>query len=212
MARHRVKRLPVVDDRRELVGIVSRADVLRAIAAAPEMAATVAPSVPAAARTVGEAASREVPVLPPTASADEVLQAVLATPLRRVVVADREGRVLGLIGDRDLLVRAGRDTRPWLLRVLRGDAHGGARSAARAWGPTAAELAAPRLITVRAGDSLARAIQLMLQHGVKRLIVVDDDGRFRGLVDRREILRMLAGDSMPGQGRACATGTSSTST
>lgn len=36
MAAHQVKRLPVVDQHKELVGIVSRADVLRAIAAPPE--------------------------------------------------------------------------------------------------------------------------------------------------------------------------------
>jgi CBS domain-containing protein/nucleotide-binding universal stress UspA family protein len=202
MARHRVKRVPVVDDRKTLVGIVSRADVLRAIAAAPEPETPAAPPPPAVARTVGEAAIRDVPVLPPTAGADEVLQAVLATPLRRVVVADRDGRVLGLVGDRDLLARAGPDTRPWLLRVLRGEPHGGERSAASAWGLTAADLTAPRLITVRVDDSLAHAIRLMMQHGVKRLVVVDDHGRFRGLVDRREILRVLAGDAGPGRGDA----------
>jgi CBS domain-containing protein/nucleotide-binding universal stress UspA family protein len=202
MARHRVKRVPVVDDRKTLVGIVSRADVLRAIAAAPEPETPAAPPPPAVARTVGEAAIRDVPVLPPTAGADEVLQAVLATPLRRVVVADRDGRVLGLVGDRDLLARAGPDTRPWLLRVLRGEPHGGERSAASTWGLTAADLTAPRLITVRVDDSLAHAIRLMMQHGVKRLVVVDDHGRFRGLVDRREILRVLAGDAGPGRGDA----------
>lgn len=202
MARHRVKRLPVVDQRKALVGIVSRADVLRAIAAAPESGSVAPPTVPAVARTVGEAATREVPVLPPTTGADQVLAAVLATPLRRVVVADADGHVLGLIGDRDLLARAGPDTRPWLLRVLRGESHRDERSAASAWGLTAADLMAPRLITVRAGDSLAQAIRLMMQHGVKRLVVVDDDGRFLGLVDRREVLRMLAEE--PGSGRGGA--------
>ncbi len=202
MARHRVKRLPVVDQRNALVGIVSRADVLRAIAAAPEPETAAPPVFPAVARTVGEAATREVPVLPPTAGADQVLAAVLATPLRRVVVAADDGRALGLIGDRDLLARAGPDTRPWLLRVLRGEPHRDERSAAPAWGLTAAGLMAPRLVTVRAGDSLGQAIRLMMQHGVKRLVVVDDDGRFRGLVDRREILRMLA--EQPGSGRGGA--------
>lgn len=42
----------------------------------------------------------------------------------------------------------------------------------------------------------------MMHHGVKRLIVVDDEGRFRGLVDRREILRMLATDPAPARGEA----------
>lgn len=52
-------------------------------------------------------------------------------------------------------------------------------------------LMAPFLVTVRPGDSLAHAIRLMMQHRVKRLVVVDEDGRFRGLVDRREILKLL---------------------
>jgi CBS domain-containing protein len=60
---------------------------------------------------------------------------------------------------------------------------------------TASDFMAPSLVTVRPEDSLAHAIRLMMQHQVKRLIVVDDDGRFRGLVDRREILRLLAARS-----------------
>ena len=39
------------------------------------------------------------------------------------------------------------------------------------------------------------AIRLMMQHRVKRLVVVHADRRFRGLIDRREILRLLAGES-----------------
>lgn len=195
MAKHRVKRLPVVNERKQLLGIVSRADVLRAIAAVPERPPAPSPSFPRTARTVGEAATLDVPVLAPAASAEEVLEALLATPLRRVVVVGRDGRVVGLIGDRDVLARGGPDARPWLLRMLRGEARGGEPAAPHAQGLTASALVAPRLITVRAADSLARAIQLMMQHGVKRLIVVDDEGRFRGLVDRREVLRMLAADA-----------------
>jgi predicted transcriptional regulator len=59
---------------------------------------------------------------------------------------------------------------------------------------TADALMAPSLITVRPQDSLVHAIRLMMQHQVKRLIVVDGAGRFRGLIDRREILRLLAGE------------------
>jgi len=62
-----------------------------------------------------------------------------------------------------------------------------------AGGLRAADLMAPSLITVRPDDSLVHAIRLMMQHRVKRLVVVDADGRLRGLVSRREILRLLAG-------------------
>jgi CBS domain-containing protein len=51
---------------------------------------------------------------------------------------------------------------------------------------------APSLVTVRRDDPLRRAIQLMMQHRVKRLVVVDEAGHLLGLVDRRDILRSLA--------------------
>jgi CBS-domain-containing membrane protein len=60
---------------------------------------------------------------------------------------------------------------------------------------TAADMMAPSLIPLRPEDSLAHAMRLMLQHRLKRLAVVDEAGHFRGMVDRREILRLLAGEA-----------------
>jgi hypothetical protein len=197
MAAHRVKRLPVVNGDRELIGIVSRADVLRAIAALPEPVEHAEREMPAVARTVADAVTTEVPVVSPEASAEDVLESVLESPLRRVIVAGVGGRVLGLVSDRDILVRSGPDTRPWLVRLLRGQRPVAPSGAVpeQLLGPLTAErLMAPSLITVRPEDSLGHAIRLMMQHQIKRLIVVDDHGRFRGLVDRREILRLLASE------------------
>lgn len=195
MAARGVKRLPVIDPDGELIGIVSRADVLRAIAALPEPAHAAEHVLPSVGRTVADAATTEVPVVPPDATADEVFAKVLESPLRRVVVARPDGTVLGLISDRDLLARSAPDTRPWLVRLLRGHPVPGRRSDASARPPSAAAFMARSLITVRPGDSLVHAIRLMMQYQVKRLIVVDEHGRFRGIVDRREILRLLAGVS-----------------
>jgi predicted transcriptional regulator len=33
----------------------------------------------------------------------------------------------------------------------------------------------------------------MIVHGVKRLVVIDDDGKLRGMVDREAVLRAIAG-------------------
>ncbi len=196
MAARRVKRLPVVNEQRELVGIVSRADVLRAIAALPEPAEAPAHALPGAGRTVADATVREVPVVTTEAAAEEVLERVVESPMRRVVVTSSTGTALGLISDRDLLARSSPETRPWILRLLTGKGpRGPERHTPDHPGVlTAADLMAPDLITVRPEDSLARAIRLMMQHRVKRLVVVDEDGRFRGLVDRREIVRLLAAE------------------
>jgi nucleotide-binding universal stress UspA family protein/CBS domain containing-hemolysin-like protein len=194
MASHRVKRLPVVDREGELVGILTRADVLRALAALPEPAPHEAHELPSVGRTVGDAATTDVPVVSEETPAEDVLVQVLENPLRRVVVVDGAGKVLGLVSDRDVLARAGADTRPWLVRMLRGQRTAPPTPLQISGQPlTAADLMAPSLITVRPEESLAHAIRLMMQHRVKRLIVVDADGRFRGLIDRREILRLLAG-------------------
>lgn len=127
MAKHGIKRLPVVDEDRELMGIVSRADVLRSIAALPGATGTADHVLPTAARTVAEAATVDVPVVSPDTSADEVLAKLLGHPQRRVVVVGSDGAVLGVIGDRDFLAHSAPDTRPWLIRMLRGAAGSSAR-------------------------------------------------------------------------------------
>jgi CBS domain-containing protein len=101
-----------------------------------------------------------------------------------------------------VLARSTPDTRPWLVRMLRGPRAGTRPTplGPSGWPLTATDLMAPSLITVRPEESLTHAIRLMMQYRVKRLIVVDSDGRFRGLVDRREILRLLAGESKSGPG------------
>jgi CBS domain-containing protein len=208
MVERGVKRLPVVDGRGALLGIVSRADVLRAIAALPEPASASEREPVAGARTVGDVVTTGVPTVSPEAPAEEVLEKLLAHPLRRVVVTEPDGRVRGLIGDRDLLLRSSPDRRPWLLRALTGGGTGHRREARGERGGaglTAGALMAPTVIAVRPEDPLRRAIQLMMQHRVKRLVVMDGAGRLVGLVDRREILRSLAGGpprrDEPGGGR-----------
>jgi nucleotide-binding universal stress UspA family protein/CBS-domain-containing membrane protein len=203
MAERKIKRLPVVNASKGLVGIVSRADVLRAVAAVPSPTIEAAiPALPAMGRLVADAVVAQVPVVAPDTPAEDVLRSILEHPLRRVVIVDSDGRALGLVSDRDLLSRSTPDSRSWLLRVLSGGpwASKGSKPAARQvpkhWGPlTAADLMGPLLVTVRPEDSLTHAVRLMMQHQIKRLVVVDDQGRFRGLVDRREVLRLLAGES-----------------
>ncbi|MEV4089571.1 BON domain-containing protein, partial [Nonomuraea fuscirosea] len=46
--------------------------------------------------------------------------------------------------------------------------------------------------TVPATTSVVRAARAMDEHGVKRLVVTGDDGTLRGIVSRRDLLKVFA--------------------
>ena len=53
----------------------------------------------------------------------------------------------------------------------------------------AGQLMSPSLTTVRIGDSLDRAIEVVEEERIRHLPVVDDDGRLVGLVTQTDLLR-----------------------
>lgn len=79
-----------------------------------------------------------------------------------VVVLNGDGRVCGIVTDRDLVVRA----------------------VAEGMEPTVAQVEAicnHEVVSIAPGDAVARAVSLMRQHSVRRLPVVDGD-RLVGIV------------------------------
>lgn len=141
----------------------------------------------------------DVPTVKPEAPLDEVVHLVLGSPSRRVVITDPEGMVQGIITDRRLLARAAADIRPRFLQAL-GDLIDALSVWRGARGPlTAGDLMRTDVFTVRGDDPIIHAIRLMMQHQVKRLVVVDAAGRLQGIVDRQTLLQWLA--ETPGRER-----------
>jgi len=118
-----------------------------------------------------------------------VVEKIVASPLRRAVVVDAAGKVCGIILDGDLLSRCGPARKPGLFQALFGSAKGGAACPSG----TAREVMQPDVFTVPEDATLMDVLQKMLALKVKRLVVVDDDGRLRGMVDRVALLRVIAG-------------------
>jgi len=204
MATRSLKRLPVTDKRGRLEGILSRTDLLRHLASAPEPPPKAHQALPIRARIVGEVMDSQVPTVTSTALAEVVLQQVLNTPLRRVVVVDQDGKALGMITDRDLLAYADPPLRPGLLRVLAGwvsfqQTDGAVAASLRASGPaTATDLMKPQVFAVTEETPLIEAIRVMVTRRVKRIVVLDAEGRPVGIVDRQRLLQSLTGqDPVP---------------
>ncbi len=183
MLDQQLKRLPVVDETGHLIGMISRLDVLRAAAGdgggQPEQAPP-----PATGRTLGEIMSTRLPVVHIYDDLADVLQQVLQTDLRRVIVLDEQGKPAGVITDSDLAARVGAPLRRSVLQAL----------AARVLGEVgrghavARDLMSEHVLSAPADLTVVEAINRMLSAERKTLVVVDEAGFAIGLVDRQTLL------------------------
>jgi CBS domain-containing protein len=196
MTSRKLKRLPVVDERGALVGIVSRVDLLRTAAGGPgktplprEMG--LAGDVP-----LSRIMRRDVPSVRPDTPLPEVFQAIVSTRLNRALVVDDDHRVVGLVTDAELIGSLTPALRPGALRSLmhrlpfvhpKAEAAAGPRAEAR----RAADLMVRDVPTASEETLLSAAIALMLQGRHKVLAVTDASGRLAGMVDRADLLHGL---------------------
>jgi len=193
MAERKLKRLPVVDDAGDLTGILSRIDILKTIATAAAVCGSLPPQLPQGlARTAGDVMFRDVPAVGPDTPLEEALNKLVATPLRRVVVLDPESRVVGIVLDRELIRRFSQKERPGLLRAIADLLTPGAPKG-QITGVAVREVMRPDVFAVQEDTPLTEVLRRMVETGVKRLVVLDVNGRLRGMVDRDAILRVIAG-------------------
>lgn len=199
MVEKRLKRLPVVDSEGVLVGILGRLDILKTIAAVN--VSEWHPEAPAdrEAATVGDVMNRDVPTVGESASVEDVLELLVSSAHKRVVVVDGRRRVAGIITDSDLIARVSRESRPGLIEALVarapiGEAASEARKHLRKLrARSAQELMTRDVVTVREIMPVAAALALSAEKGIKRFPVVNAAGELVGIVGRTEMLRALLG-------------------
>lgn len=196
MARRRLKRLPVVDERGSLVGMVSRLDLLRTAASGLSTAAPEAVELGLARdQPLARAMRRDAPTVHPDTPLPEVFQAVISTRLNRAFVVDEDRKVVGLVSDAELIERVTPALRPGALRALMGRlpfAHPREEGVgAHARGRTAGEVMTRSFAQVEQTLPISRAIAVMLRENQKVLAVTDAGGRLVGIVDRADLLHGL---------------------
>lgn len=192
MAKGGLKRLPVVSDDGSLMGIVSRADVLKAMGLASSVAGHLDVLPDGIRGFARDVMYRNVPTAGADTPLPDVLEKVVTSPLRRVVILDGDEKILGIVHDRDLLQYFARQNAPGIMARLIGflsqpkagfDVPSG----------TAKDVMTTKIITVPPHLPLSDVIQTLLENRIKRAAVADESGRLLGMVDRDTVLKGLAG-------------------
>src|SRR5579871_1937201 len=105
--------------------------------------------------------------LPPTALVADALRLMESYHVSGVPITDEEGRLVGILTNRDL--RFEKDTKQ----------------------PVSALMTASGLVTAPVGTTLAEAEQLLHRHRIEKLPVVDDRGVLRGLITVKDISKRI---------------------
>jgi CBS-domain-containing membrane protein len=198
MLKHRLKRLPVVDDQQLLVGMVSRIDILRA---ANQRVLRQRPlpreSHAAASLLVREVGGREQEAVQPETPIAEVVQLIFGEHIQRVAVVDQGRRLVGIVSDYDLLpiIRNQSPEEQEFLISQSGIMAKGRqfpsfleKTAAR----SAGEIMNPNVIAIREDSPVAEALRIMVERELKRLPVLGEDGKFHGMITREALLRAIS--------------------
>jgi H+/Cl- antiporter ClcA/CBS domain-containing protein len=194
---HDLKRVPVVDQQGHLLGMLTRSDLLREIAfseAAPVWTTEGQEEAVSASTPVEAVMSSEVTAVLPDTPLNEVIEAMLKTAQKRIVVIDDRQQVVGIITDGDLLARAHIDYRSGLLNVLPALWTRTLSEAQIEPGhspQTAADVMTSPVITVAATTAAQDALHILMENRIKRLPVIDENGSVIGMVGRAGLMRTL---------------------
>ncbi|NUT99223.1 MAG: CBS domain-containing protein [Saccharothrix sp.] len=134
--------------------------------------------------------TREVVTVRPDTPFKEIVERLAAGAFSAVPVVDDDGRPLGVVSEADLLpkeqYRGGIDERPGVLA---------GRAPRRRWrqahGVTAQDLMTAPVRTTTPTTRLSDAAGQLAESGVRRLFVVDRDGRLVGVLSRRDLLSVF---------------------
>ncbi len=140
-----------------------------------------------------EIMSRQVACIPADATVAQAIDLMMDRRISALPVTDRDGQLVGIISEGDLLRRSELGTereRPRWLQYLLSPGRLSAEYA-RAYGRRVDEVMTREVVTVGKDASLAEIVALMERHQVKRLPVLCT-GRMVGIVARADVVRALA--------------------
>lgn len=137
---------------------------------------------------VADLMTTEVVSVDETAGFKQMVELIEQHRISALPVVDGQRRVIGVVSEADLILKED--------RIDLGDqhvfeSHRRRQERERAGGTTARELASVPAVTIGPGDSVREAAKLMHDRAIKRLPVVDGDGRLVGVISRSDVLRVF---------------------
>ncbi|MFF4615543.1 CBS domain-containing protein [Nonomuraea jabiensis] len=149
--------------------------------------------------TVKDVMSTEVVSVAGNTPFKDVADTLIRYGVSAVPVVDDDDHVIGVVSEADLLCKEEFRERyhaegykpPLRARLRHRLSEDGPAFGRKAAGNTAAQLMTAPAVTVPATASAVMAARRMDEHGVKRLIVVADDGMLQGVVSRRDLIKVF---------------------
>lgn len=205
-----LRSLPVVETDGRLIGMLTRMNLLQVIVTSPLMSSQAStPSQPL--RQTGsleQITPQQQPVAdflhPDVATVEgetpiaEVIDALISSPYKRVLVVDRDQHVLGVISDVDILLNVQAHARSGWLTTLTNLARGkqdriptSTLQTAPGKARIARDVMNRDVVSVTTSATVEEAIEQMLRTGRKMLPVLDAQDHLQGIVGRSDLLHLL---------------------
>ncbi|PKL35939.1 MAG: histidine kinase [Spirochaetae bacterium HGW-Spirochaetae-1] len=190
------KRMPVVDARGRLVGILARFDIFNSIAQeSPDWNSVKSQKMKVGnIHYVADVMRCDPDTVKPDTPVNEIIRIINARKVQRVAVVDDVGRLIGLVSDRVLLgAFANNQAGVWDYLMAKmpfkemADRH--KELIRQTTMKTASDVMKTDVITVRENTRIDEAVRLMAGRGIKRLPVLDAEGKFKGMISRDSVLR-----------------------
>ncbi len=204
MLKKSLKRLPVIDASGALSGILSRQDIFHTVAReVPDWSAFHRQNVQVGnMRCVSDIMRRDTQTVFPDTPVADIIHIIDANDVQRVAVIDADGLFQGLISDKDLFSAFSEHSEgiwelfvrnlPLMEKGKKAEiAHPANTSSVM--NKTARDVMNTECITVLENASIDEAISTIVSLGIKRLPVLDVQGRFKGLISRESLMRTGCG-------------------
>lgn len=161
-------------------------------------------------KRVSDVMTRKVVTLKDTMPIAEAWEIMLKHLLKALPVLNQNGEVVGILTDEDLLERAGLEQHLSIAERLDEKMLQAELDSLRSSPLKVGEVMTSPAITIRGDESLSIAAAHMAEHGIKRLPVLDEQGKLIGVLSRVDVLKQVVSQEAKRRAAKAPTGAART--